>query len=108
MSIAAYLGIYGPKLDIIYPRSDQTIESIGYEQTIFWSAPDLNPYSSTFPSQRPAGNESAWQLPTPIPSTLPLEDQNSAITYLIGISIIAIIAVAISAKKLRKNSNSNK
>lgn len=95
MSIAAFLGIYGPELDIIYPFSDRAIESIGYEDIIFWNDPGLNPYSSTFPSQRPAGNESAWQLSTPIPSKPTLEGQNPVFTYIIGVSILSIIVVAI-------------
>ncbi len=103
MSIATLLQMFGPKLDIVYPRVNQTVESIGYENILYWNDTGLIPHAQTVPSQSPAGNESAWQLHTPTPqSTSSFIDLNSIGVYAIGISILISAAVFISVKELRK------
>lgn len=102
MSIATLLQMFGPKLDIIYPRLDQTIESIGYENVLYWNDTGLIPYAQTIPSQSPAGNESAWQLHTPTPSFPPLSGLNSIGFYIFGIGILILVAVFASVRALRK------
>ena len=107
MSIATLLQMFGPKLDIIYPRADQTVESIGYENVLYWNDTRLIPYAQTIPSQSPAGKESAWQLPTPTPSVSPFNGVNSVEFYVFGISILILIAAFASVKDLRKKANSD-
>jgi hypothetical protein len=103
MSIATLLQMFGPKLDIVYPRADQTVESIGYENILYWNDTRLIPYAQTIPSQNPAGNESAWQLRTPTPSAPPVSGVNAIGIYVIGIGILILGAAFISVKELRKN-----
>lgn len=102
MSIATLLQMFGPKLDIVYPRADQTVESIGYENILYWNDTRLIPYAQAIPSQSPAGNESAWQLRTPTPSASPVSGVDAIGIYVIGIGILILGAVFISAKELRK------
>jgi hypothetical protein len=108
MSIATLLKMFGPKLDIVYPRADQTVESIGYENVLYWNDTWLIPYTQTIPSQSPAGNESAWQLPTPTPSVQPISGLNSIGFYVFGIGILILVAVFASVRELRKNRNSDR
>jgi hypothetical protein len=108
MSIASLLQMFGPKLDIVYPRADQTLESIGYEDVVYWNDTRLIPYGQTIPSQSPAGNESAWHLPTPTPSAPPDSDLNSLGFYVFGIGILILIIVLASVRELRKNRNSKR
>jgi hypothetical protein len=108
MSIASLLQMFGPKLDIVYPRADQTLESIGYEDVVYWNDIRLIPYGQTIPSQSPAGNESAWHLPTPTPSAPPSNDLNSIGFYVFGIGILILIIVIASVRELRKNRNSKR
>ena len=104
MSIATLLQMFGPELDIIYPQADQTVESIGYENVLYWNDTGLIPYAQPIPSQSPAGNESAWQLPTPTPSAPPISGLNSIEFYVFGIGILILVAVFASVRKLRKTS----
>jgi hypothetical protein len=103
MSVATLLQMFGPKLDIVYPRADQTVESIGYENILYWNDTRLIPYAQAIPSQSPTGNESAWQLRTPTPSAPPASGVNAIGIYVIGIGILILGAVFISVKELRKN-----
>ena len=105
MSIATLLQMFGPELDIIYPQEGQTVESIGYENVLYWNDTGLIPYAQHIPSQNPAGNESAWQLPTPTPSAPPISGLNSIEFYVFGIGILILVAVFASVRKLRKTSN---
>ena len=107
MSIATLLQIFGPKLDIVYPNADQSVESMGYENVFYWNDTALVPYVQTYPSQNPAGNESEWQLPTPTPSVQPVNDLTSIGFYAFG-GILILVAVFASVKELRKNRNSDK
>ncbi len=103
MTVASLLQKIGPKLDIIYPRANQNIESIGYANIKYWNDKELIPYTQTIPSQSPAGNESAWQLTTPKPQNdSPSIDLNSIGIYALGISILIAGAVFVSVKGLRK------
>ncbi len=102
MSIATLLQMFGPKLDIVYPRADQTVESIGYENVLYWNDTRLIPYAQNIPSQSPAGNESAWQLPTPTPSVPPISGLNLIGFYVFGIGILTLIGVFASVRELRK------
>ena len=106
MTIASLLQMFGPKLDIIYPSTDQTLESIGYEDVFYWNDTRLIPYGQNYPSQSPAGNESAWQLSTSTPNIPPVNGLNSTAFYTIGISILILAAVFASVRKLRKNAAS--
>ena len=108
MSIATLLQMFGPKLDIVYPRADQTVESIGYENVFYWNDTGLIPYAQTIPSQSPAGNESAWQLSTPTPSVPPVGGLNSIGFYVSGIGILISVAVFASVRELRKKRNSDR
>jgi hypothetical protein len=102
MSIVTLLQMFGPKLDIVYPRANQTVESIGYENIFYWNDTRLIPYAQAIPPQSPAGNESAWQLPTPTPSAPPVSGVNAIGIYVIGIGTLILGAVFISVKELRK------
>ena len=108
MSIATLLQMFGPKLDIVYPRADQTVESIGYENVFYWNDTALIPYAQTIPSQSPAGNESAWQLRTPTPSVPPVSGLNSICFYVFVIGILISAAVFASVRELRKKRNSDR
>jgi hypothetical protein len=103
MSIATLLQMFGPSLDIVYPRANQTVESIGYKNIMYWNDTSLIPDSPAIPLQNAAGNESAWQLRTPNPqSPTPSHDKNSTTIYVVGIFIFALVAVSISVLKFRK------
>jgi hypothetical protein len=107
MSIATLLQMFGPKLDIVYPRTDGAIESIGYENILYWNDSGLIPYAQAIPSQSPAGNESAWQLPTPTPSVSPFGGVNAIGIYVTGIGILVSVAVFVSVRGLRKKRSSD-
>jgi hypothetical protein len=102
-TIATLLQMYGPRLDIIYPRADQPVEQIGYEKVLYWNDSGLIPDAQTLPPQSPAGNESAWQLHTPTPSPSPVLSQYSIVYYFFGatflISIVAIFTVRAKSQK---------
>jgi hypothetical protein len=102
MSIVTFLQRLGPKLDIVYSSANQTVESIGYENVFYWNDTGLIPYVQTIPSQSPAGNESAWQLRTPTPSVAPVRGLNLIDFYILGISILILVAVSASVKELKK------
>ena len=105
MSIATLLQIFGPSLDIVYPSpgANQNIESIGYKNVIYWNDTRLLPDAPAMPPQSAAGDESAWQLPTPTPqSTPPPRDPNSLNIYAAGISLLIAVAVSIYVLKFRK------
>jgi hypothetical protein len=104
MSIATLLQMFGPKLDIVYPRADQTVESIGYENILYWNDTRLIPYAQAIPSQSPAGNESAWQLPTPTPSASPVSGLSEIGVYVAGIGILISAVVLVSLIMLRRMS----
>ena len=108
MSIATLLQMFGPKLNIVYPRANQTVESLGYENVIYWNDTGLIPDAQTIPSQNAAGNESAWQLRTPTPSAPPVSALNSIGFYVFGIGILISAAVFASVKELRKKRNSDR
>ena len=108
MSIATLLQMFGPKLDIVYQRADQTVGSMGYENVFYWNDTGLIPYAQTIPSQSPAGNESAWQLSTPTPSVPPISGLNSIGFYVFGMGILILIAVFASVRELRKKRNSDR
>jgi hypothetical protein len=105
LCVAALLQMFGPKLDIVYPRADQTVESIGYENVLYWNDTRLISYAPTIPSQSPAGNESAWQLPTPSPDFPPVSGLNLVGFCIFGIGIFILVAVFVSVRELRKNRN---
>ena len=103
MSIATLLQIFGPSLDIVYPQANQNVESIGYKNVVYWNDTRLLPDAPAMPPQSPAGNESAWQLPTPTPqNTPPSGDPNSPNVYAAGITILAIATISIFILKYRK------
>lgn len=102
MSVAAFLQILGPNLDIVYPRANQNIESIGYNKVVYWDDPALNPYGPTIPTQKPSGDETAWQLRTPTPSNPPATDLFPIGAYALGIGFLITCVVVISVRKLRK------
>lgn len=103
MSIATLLQMFGPQLDIVYPRANQTVESIGYQNIMYWNDTRLIPDSPAMPPQSPAGNESAWQLPiSPQQSTSPFLDANSLGIYVIGVSVLVSTAVFAVILKSRK------
>ena len=102
MTVATLLQMFGPKLDIIYPRAGQTVEQIGYENVLYWNDPGLIPNAQAMPSQRPAGNESAWQLQTPTPSPLIDSNQYSVGFYLLGVGILISVALFVSVRTIKK------
>jgi hypothetical protein len=101
MTIATLLQMFGPKLDILYPNAGKIPEQIGYENVFYWNDSGLIPNAQTIPFQKPAGNESAWQLHTPTPTPSPFSSQNS-IGYLLGGGILISVAVFVSVRGLRK------
>ena len=108
MSIATLLQNFGPELDIVYPSTYQTSESMGYESVLYWNDTELIPYAQTYPSQNPAGNESAWQLPTPTPSVPPFSGLSSIGFYIFGIGVLILVAVFASVKELKKRNSGSK
>lgn len=102
MTIATLMQMFGPNLDIIYPRADKTVEQIGYEHVLYWNDPGLIPNAQVMPSQIPAGNESAWQLQTPTPTPLPDSNQYSVGFYLLGVGILISAAVFVSVRTIKK------
>ena len=102
MSIATLLQIFGPSLDIVYPRVNQTVESLGYKNVVYWNDTRLIPDAPAMPLQNPAGDESAWQLLTPTPQSFSSGDPNSAYIYAVGICALATIAASISVLNFRK------
>jgi len=105
MSIVSLLQMLGPKLDIVYPMADHSVESIGYENVLYWNHTELIPYAQDIPSQSPAGNESALQLPTPTPSASPVSGANAIGFYVAGAGNLVSAAVFVSVRELRKKRN---
>jgi hypothetical protein len=101
--------MFGPNLDIVYPRENQTVESIGYQHVMYWNDTRLIPDSLPIPPQSAAGNESAWQLHTPTPQNTSIpSDLNSFNIYAVGISVLAVVVVFAAILKFRKEpSNSH-
>jgi hypothetical protein len=108
MSVATLLQMFGPKLDIVFPREHQTVESIEYENVLYWNDTGLIPYAQTVPPQNPAGKEFEWQLITPTPSVPPVSDQSSIGFYVFGISTLALIAVFALNREPRKKHKSDR
>ena len=102
MSIASLLQTYGPNLDIMYPSSTLNIESLGYENILYWNDSSLIPFEQPIPAQSPAGNESAWQQQTPTSSDPPLSLLNSISLYFVGIGVLLSLAALVSIRELRK------
>jgi len=102
MTIATLLQMIGPNLDIIYPPEGQTIEQIGYENILYWNDPGLIPNAQQMPSQKPAGNESAWQLHTPTPTHPPDSNQYSVGFYLLAVGILISVALFVSVRTIKK------
>ncbi|HZW83312.1 MAG TPA: hypothetical protein VFF14_07855 [Candidatus Deferrimicrobium sp.] len=100
MTIATLLQMSGPKLDLIYPRASQTTEQIGYENVLYWNDSGLIPNGQSIPSQRPAGNESAWQLQTPTPTPSPVGSQYSIGFYLLGVGAMISVTIFVSVRTL--------
>jgi hypothetical protein len=107
MSVATLLQMFGPSLDIVYHSVNQTVESVGYKNVLYWNDTRLLPDSPSMPPQKAAGNESAWQLKTPTSKNPPSFDPNLTSTYAAGICISVFAAVSISVLRLRKNKKSN-
>jgi hypothetical protein len=106
MSIASLLQMFGPELDIVYPRANQTVESMGYENVVYWNDTRLIPYGQTIPSQSPAGNESAWQLRTPNASAPPAGGiPIGTIGFAIAIGILISAAAAVYVRELKRKRN---
>jgi hypothetical protein len=103
MSIATLLQMFGPSLDIVYPMANQTVESLGYKNVLYWNDSTLIPDASGVPLQSAAGNESAWQFHTPIPqSRSPINATNSTNFYAVGICALALCVISISVLKFMK------
>ncbi len=92
--IAALLQTYGPKLDIAYPTSKESVESIGYEAVLYWNDTALVPNVGAVPPQSPAGDPSAWQLITPKPSATPIS-ANFNLIGLYGAAVVILVFVAV-------------
>ncbi len=105
MSIATLLRKLGPKLDIIYPRPDQIVESMGYENVFYWNDTRLIPNAQAIPSQSPAGNESAWALPTPTPNDPPVSSLYPTGFYIFGIELLILTVIFAAARKLGNRSS---
>jgi hypothetical protein len=102
MSVATLLQMFGPSLDIVYPRVNQTVESLGYRNIIYWNDTRLIPDGPEMPPQNPAGDESAWQLVTPNPENPSSRDPNSIYIYAAGICVLASIVASVSFLNFRK------
>jgi hypothetical protein len=108
MSLSTLLQMFGPTLDIVYPRENQTAESIGYKNVMYWNDTRLISDAPAMPPQSAVGNESAWQLYTSHPQiTPPVRDANSLTIYVIGVSVLAAVAVFAAVLKFRKKANNS-
>jgi hypothetical protein len=55
----------GSKLDIIYPVTNETIDSLGYKNVIYWNDTTIVPNMPSMPNASPAG--SSYRPPTSSP-----------------------------------------
>jgi hypothetical protein len=54
MCVVTFLQMLGPNLDILYANGNQTIESLGYKNVIYWNDTNIIPYMPTMPPQTAA------------------------------------------------------
>ena len=88
MSMAALFQIFGNNLDIVYPNELRTVESIGYQNVIYWNdtriLSNLQPIQSPSPIQGLSGEQ---------PTLLALIQQ---LSYMLFYAIVAVIITAVT------------
>ena len=86
MCVYTFLQKFGTNLDVIYPTINQTVESLGYKNVIYWNDTDVIPNMPPMPPQTAA--TSAYTLPP----TIPPQQGNPQIPYFATIELYAIVA----------------
>lgn len=86
--MAALFQIFGNNLDIVYPNELRTVESIGYQNVIYWNdtrlLSNLQPIQSPSPIQGLSGEQ---------PTLLTLMQQ---LSYMLFYAIVAVIITAVT------------
>lgn len=87
MCTVTYIQMMGSNLDIIYPVSNGTIDSLGYKSVIYWNDTDIVPNMPSMPNASPAGGSYKPPPTTPI-NKYPLQANNTT-----EIEIFAVVTV---------------
>ena len=106
MSMATLFKIFGNNLDIVYPDQLQKIESLGYQNVIFWNDPRLLSNAPPIQSPPPVKIINAWQpfliSPRLHQNASWLSYSTSVYFYSIAFCIIIALAISTSLLKFRK------
>jgi hypothetical protein len=95
MCVVTFLQMFGPNLDILYPNENQTVESLGYQNVIYWNDTSIIPHMPTMPPQTAATSVRAPQPATsPYVTTIEL--------YAIVASIVVALAVVGAVLRVRR------
>jgi hypothetical protein len=93
MSVATLLQMFGSDLDIVYPTQNQTIESVGYQNVVYWNDTRLLPDIPIIPNPSPVTSVSGQPTISPY-----FQNGNSLIVYLattaLGVTAVSILIAA--------------
>jgi len=89
MSVATLLQIFGPNLDIVYPTEHQTIESVGYQNVIYWNDTRLIPDTPIIPDPSPVTSVRGQ------PTISPYSRQGNSLFVYVATTALYVIAVSI-------------
>ena len=93
MCVVTFLQMFGPNLDILYQNVNQTVESLGYKNVIYWNNTKIIPSIPTMPPQTAATRAGTQQPPSYV-ITIEL--------YAILAGIVVALAVAGTVLRFRK------
>jgi hypothetical protein len=100
MCVYTFLKMFGTNLDIIYPGGNQTPESLGYKNVIYWNDTSMAPNMPAMPPQKPA--VSTYTLPlTASPQQGASQNTYFTTIELYTIAVCILIAIAVAGVLLR-------
>jgi hypothetical protein len=93
----------GSKLDVIYPVTNETIDSLGYKNVIYWNDTTIVPNMPSMPNASPAGGS---HKPPPLsPSHIDFPsapDATTIVMYAIATAVIVAFIVGGVVLKVRR------
>ena len=94
MTIGTLFQIFGNNLDIVYPEANQTLESVGYKNVIYWNDTRLIP--TLPPTQSPDFQQTAQSTLSPRP-----EQDAFLPAYVVAVSVLIGVVVGGSVFKFK-------
>ena len=102
MCLVTFLQMFGSNLDIIYPGGNQPVQSIGYQNVIYWNDTKIVPNMPPMPPQNPA-KSTRQQLITPfLTGNSPLSNVTMVEIYAGAISSLVALAIIVAVLKVRR------